>query len=822
MKKLLLSLLCLGAMSLSASAVTVVTEDLAPTTFTNSADNAYTATRTYSSEKSGISYKLGSYINGSNFQQNKAKGCFFEVTANNKNAKITKIELIEISKDASSFFTAKASDTALPVTVKTAGSGTGSISGGTDVTCSYDKTNKICTFEPDNTYFSYFVKSSGPTSFTFSAVKVYYEAADDNRKSVELVWNPENSTINLGEELVAPTLTAYVDGVENVDAKAVVKYTSDNEGLLTIAADGTMTIIPNVIGSATITASIPSDNESYVCAEPAKYTLTVVDPNATEATFVFAEMGYTNQQVISTITGGIVTLSLDKGSNNNDPKYFTSSKDVRVYGGGTFSISVPEGFVIKQIISTFKTGTNNGLLCDDDGTLSTDNTEWTALSDLSTVTFKVSGTSGNCGWTKLVVKYEKAGDPSKADAGLKYDPTNYELTFGDAFTAPDLVNPNGLTVIYESNKPEVAEVDANTGAVTIKAPGVATITAKSEATDKYNAGSASYTLDIAAVASSIAQFETFGKNDSNLEIQVNFPMTVGFVNNQNLYLTDGVNWIQIYIKNSYNVGDVIPAGWTGQYTLYNDVTPQIKVVGTLPASTETAEVNYRKVSSFTENDVNEVLILTNAVLETASPSAQENFPVTVDGTSFTIRNNYKLPSVEPGVYDIKCVVNIYKPQNSEAQLQAYAIEFTPVVTEAPVMKVDGVEMSDFTGMQPINEDALISFEAANGETIWYRLSKVEATVNALAENADGFTLYENPFKVGDNNTLEFYAESAAGVKSEIKTLKFSVITGIEGVEVDAVNGVVEYFNLQGVKVEAPANGLYIRRQGTKVEKVIVK
>ena len=36
------------------------------------------------------------------------------------------------------------------------------------------------------------------------------------------------------------------------------------------------------------------------------------------------------------------------------------------------------------------------------------------------------------------------------------------------------------------------------------------------------------------------------------------------------------------------------------------------------------------------------------------------------------------------------------------------------------------------------------------------------------------------------------------------------------------NAPVEYFNLQGVRVANPANGLYIKRQGNKVEKVYVK
>lgn len=47
-------------------------------------------------------------------------------------------------------------------------------------------------------------------------------------------------------------------------------------------------------------------------------------------------------------------------------------------------------------------------------------------------------------------------------------------------------------------------------------------------------------------------------------------------------------------------------------------------------------------------------------------------------------------------------------------------------------------------------------------------------------------------------------------------------TGIEDIEINEAEGSVEYFNLQGVRVENPANGLYIRRQGSKVTKVIIK
>ena len=50
-------------------------------------------------------------------------------------------------------------------------------------------------------------------------------------------------------------------------------------------------------------------------------------------------------------------------------------------------------------------------------------------------------------------------------------------------------------------------------------------------------------------------------------------------------------------------------------------------------------------------------------------------------------------------------------------------------------------------------------------------------------------------------------------------------SGIEDVRIDSdfdENAPVEYFNLQGVRVENPTNGLYIKRQGKKVGKVVIR
>lgn len=56
----------------------------------------------------------------------------------------------------------------------------------------------------------------------------------------------------------------------------------------------------------------------------------------------------------------------------------------------------------------------------------------------------------------------------------------------------------------------------------------------------------------------------------------------------------------------------------------------------------------------------------------------------------------------------------------------------------------------------------------------------------------------------------------------LRTNEIDSFTGIEDVIADESDKPVEFFNLQGVRVANPSNGIYIRRQGSQVSKVLVK
>lgn len=146
----------------------------------------------------------------------------------------------------------------------------------------------------------------------------------------------------------------------------------------------------------------------------------------------------------------------------------------------------------------------------------------------------------------------------------------------------------------------------------------------------------------------------------------------------------------------------------------------------------------------------------------------------------------------------------------------------------------------------INEAAkTVTATAEEGCTIWYQVSDnpaaaamqafsvLTAEETAAIEADDTWTnsgLQEYTVTVENGKNYAFAAVPAGMTPSMthsdatgVSVSATGVITGVEGVEADAdINAPVEYFNLQGQPVANPSNGIYIRRQGSKVAKVIIR
>lgn len=107
--------------------------------------------------------------------------------------------------------------------------------------------------------------------------------------------------------------------------------------------------------------------------------------------------------------------------------------------------------------------------------------------------------------SKITVVWEKdASAPSKTSTTLSFgeglNGKTYNCTVGKAFAAPTATltpTVEGAKITYSSDKPEVATVDASTGAVTLgTTEGTAVITASYAGNDRYEASKASYTINL--------------------------------------------------------------------------------------------------------------------------------------------------------------------------------------------------------------------------------------------------------------------------------------------------------------------------------------
>ncbi len=112
----------------------------------------------------------------------------------------------------------------------------------------------------------------------------------------------------------------------------------------------------------------------------------------------FTAQGYTNQQEVTSLASGAVTVTLDKGSNSNTPKFYDTGSAVRVYAGSTVTIAASSGNITK-IEVTFGSSDKDNTISADVGAYA-DGT-WTGSA--SSVTLTVDGASGHRRFASITV-----------------------------------------------------------------------------------------------------------------------------------------------------------------------------------------------------------------------------------------------------------------------------------------------------------------------------------------------------------------------------------------------------------------------------------
>lgn len=109
-----------------------------------------------------------------------------------------------------------------------------------------------------------------------------------------------------------------------------------------------------------------------------------------------------DQTTPTSLTVGDVTLTFDKGSNSNAPKYFNNGTALRCYGGNKITVAAKN---ITQIDFTFGGSDGSNAITANTGTL--EGAKWTGSVDA--VTFTIGGSSGNRRITELKVTMNGEG-----------------------------------------------------------------------------------------------------------------------------------------------------------------------------------------------------------------------------------------------------------------------------------------------------------------------------------------------------------------------------------------------------------------------------
>ncbi len=396
------------------------------------------------------------------------------------------------------------------------------------------------------------LKKAGETIITVTtAADGTYKAGSASYKLIVergtpvLSFAQETVTAYLGTEQNGPKLINPGDGA--------VTYEISDPTIATIQPKGY--IQPKSVGTATVTATT-AETDAWLPAS-ASYTLKV------EEVFSINAVGsYELVKDASTLKDGDQILI----------SYITSSSR-RVLGGqksNNFGTTILNSGAVSEDLSTLKvtteknvtaailegsTGawyfhTNGGYLCatssssnnlgvktlssagdnakarisisDGNATIKFlgSNTRNTLKFNSSDLLFSCYDSNNSTDYIIPIQLYRKIDTTIHAESpAFTYDPDEYTITFGDEFKAPELGKAADYdgTVTFASDNAEVAEVDAETGDVTVKGPGTATITATGIATEHFEAATASYMLTVNKQASAVSFAEsvveiTYGDN----------------------------------------------------------------------------------------------------------------------------------------------------------------------------------------------------------------------------------------------------------------------------------------------------------------------
>lgn len=397
---------------------------------------------------------------------------------------------------------------------------------------------------------------------------------------------------------------------------------------------------------------------------------------------------------------------------------------------------------------------------------------------------------------------------------------------------------------------------------------------------KLNAGSTP--IPEVTEVNSIAEFlalplESVGK--------INRTVTAVYQNGNYLYVTDGTTPLLVYgkLNTTYKNGDVIPAGITGTNFNYSEGQLQMSSpnADTFQAATAGAavEAEVYQVEELSADMVSAYIKILGATV--AAGASEKEFKLSDNTGEITLYNQF---GVEVGAGENLTFVGVIGVHSGNLQILPVEKigdggDVPPTPNDPNVAYFYAPTLEGKTGCALMNKDGSttltnddtkdeakglnakkftekgVSLEFAHGtgdyyvssfgnQVRWYQGETATLTpaagvtikkvfVQTVANSKGAFTTDKGTVEgtgVGAANPITWTGSTTdALVLTAAKQIRFSYIevtttgfSGVEDVVVSDENAPVEYYNLQGIRVSNPEGGVYIRRQGNTVTKVLVK
>lgn len=616
---------------------------------------------------------------------------------------------------------------------------------------------------------------------------------------------------------------------------------------------------------------------------------------ATEVSVTFSELGYENAQEVSSLTmDDNISVTFDKGSNSNTPKYYNSGTAFRLYGGNTMTIeSSNSAVIINTVTITSQSGNYviNEASTVSAGTLAIDGTTGTITGiNSNTVTFTQGGTSGHVRMLTLTVDYS-VGEVTQVSKPV-ITPNGGEVMPGTEVTISCATEGAAIYYTVDGTAPSTTSTPYSAPFAINEACTVQAI-AVLEGMDNSNVASATFTI-IETATYGYVKTVTSGKNYlifANDKIANPLTSNYGYVptsavTDENGYITeDKRNAFTITaIEGGYTIQDADGYYYYGSFkpdgtTPYNSLNrsvdyPTDGAVWTIEAQSDgTMKIANTYTSCYLQFDSSYGNFGCYAEVKGAMPflyeegaTAQEKpeapieevatiaewlekastAKVKITGTVTVMYQNGRYLYVKDETSALLVYGDLTNKYSNGDQLTGITGSYTNYSQGLFEMIPDDTTFVAATAGTAVEPEQVqvedIAVDQVSQYIVLKGVSVVQSTDDTGAAVANTYTVTDDSGSITLYNQFNnaSYYDVVEVVTSETKTLtvegfisvrngvaqvvpaKVSDPSGVETIEAEESNAPVEYYNMQGVKVAHPESGLFIRVQGNKATKVLVK